>query len=261
MLEVSSLSCGYGSKTIVHDADLTIEPGQTLCLLGPNGSGKTTLFKTILGFLKPMGGKIFSSGRDMLKMNRRELAREIAYVPQSHTTAFPFRVFDMVTMGRTAHMGTFASPSRHDRIKASGALESLGVSHLAAKPYTEISGGERQMVLIARAIAQEAKMVIMDEPSSNLDFGNQVKVLTQIRKLSSLGVGVLLTTHFPEHALLCADHVAIMHDGQVRVAGSPHETITEKCLKEIYGVEARVLDWIGENGVQTRACVPVLIKS
>jgi iron complex transport system ATP-binding protein len=258
MLDVENLTCGYGSRTIVRDASLAISAGEIMCLLGPNGSGKTTFFKTILGFLKPLGGRMRMEGEDIACMKRTRLARSVAYVPQSHAPSFPFRVSEVVTMGRTAHLGLFASPSRRDVEVARESLDTVGIGYLADKPYTEISGGERQMTLIARALAQQAKLLIMDEPTSSLDFGNQVRVLGHIRKLTARGIGILFTTHIPGHALLCADRVAVMHGGTIRRTGTPHDIVTETCLRELYGVEARVIDWTDKDGARFGACVPML---
>ena len=255
-LDVRDLTCGYGDTAVTHGASMAVSTGEVVCLLGPNGSGKTTLFKTILGFLKPMGGAITIDGDDITRWSRRRLAREIAYVPQQHTPSFPFRVLDVVTMGRTAHMGAFASPTRRDEEIAAGALDAAGMAHLGQKPYTEISGGERQMVLITRAMVQEARLLIMDEPTSNLDYGNQVRVLGHIREMASRGIGVLMTTHFPNHAFLCADRCALMHRGRIHSDGRPDDVITERALLELYGVETRIHRVGDASGAGIRVCVP-----
>ncbi|HBF34374.1 TPA: iron ABC transporter ATP-binding protein [Candidatus Sumerlaeota bacterium] len=258
MLEAQALTCGYGKRAVVCEANLRITPGEVVCLLGPNGSGKTTFFKTLLGFLKPLGGRILIQGEDVLKWSRNQLARTIAYVPQSHTPTFPFRVLDVVTMGRVAHLGLFASPSRSDMRTSEKALEAVGMGHLAEKPYTEISGGERQMILIARALAQEARLMIMDEPTSSLDFGNQIRLLKHVRKLADSGMGILMTTHLPNHAMLCGNRVAVIDNGRMRLAGKPGEVLDERCLKEIYGINVRVLDTENMQGESMKTCVPML---
>lgn len=258
LLDVEKLTCGYNGREVVHEASLQIEPGQVVCLLGPNGSGKTTFFKTILGFLKPLGGRRQLDGRDLASMSRRELARVVAYVPQAHTPSFPFSVLDVVTMGRTVHMGMFASPSRADVQAAHEALDAVGVEHLADKPYTEISGGERQMSIIARVLTQQARLLIMDEPTSSLDFGNQARVLSMLRRLSSRGLGLLFTTHIPGHALLCADRVAIMHNGTISKNGVPAHVITEQSLEQLYGVQTRIMCGSKPGESSLSACVPML---
>lgn len=254
-LEMRGLRCGYGAVPVTHDVSLAVTSGEVVCLLGPNGSGKTTLFKTILGFLRPMAGTISIDGADIARRGHRRLARDIAYVPQLHTPSFPFRVLDVVMMGRTAHLGAFASPTCHDEKLARAALSDAGIEHLQHKPYTEISGGERQMVLIARALVQEARLLVMDEPTSNLDYGNQVRVLGQIRRLAADGIGVLMTLHYPNHAFLCADRIALMHRGRVHAVGPPHEVITEKSLLDIYGVTTSI-HCLGTEDGGARVCVP-----
>ena len=167
-LEINNVSCGYHHGTVVKDISVGLTSGEILCVLGPNGVGKTTLFKTILGFLRPQGGEILLDGENVRTWPRRRLAMVIGYVPQAHTPAFPFRVLDVVLMGRTAHIGLAASPAKADVAVAETALDVLGVSFLRDRIYTEISGGERQMVLIARALAQQPRFLVMDEPTANL---------------------------------------------------------------------------------------------
>lgn len=255
-LEFRNVTCGYGATPVAHDLSLEMVSGEVVCLLGPNGSGKTTLFKTILGFLRPMRGTITIDGSDISRWGRRRLAREIAYVPQLHTPSFPFRVLDVVMMGRTAHIGAFASPSRRDEEAAWAALEAAGMAHLAARSYTEISGGERQMILISRALVQEANLLILDEPTSNLDYGNQVRVLRHIRELAGQGIGILMTTHMPDHALLCADRCVLMHHGRIHLAGAPDDVITAQSLHDLYGVTARIMCLGEEDAGRVRLCVP-----
>ena len=176
ILELRGLSCGYGRRKVLSDVNLSVA-GENLCLLGPNGVGKTTLFRTILGAIEPMGGEVLVDGKSIVAQSRRQRARLMAYVPQAHTAPFPFHVIDVVLTGRTAHISLTSAPSRHDEEVARAALERMGIADLDDRPYTELSGGERQLVLIARALAQEPRVLIMDEPSSHLDFGNQARLL------------------------------------------------------------------------------------
>ena len=254
-LEIERAGCGYGGKPVVEDVSFSLDPGDVLCLLGANGSGKTTLFKAILGLLRLRGGRILVDGADTASWPQRRLARTLAYVPQAHTPPFPFAVRDVVLMARTAHLGIFGSPSRLDASIAEDAMETLGVSHLAHARYTEISGGERQLVLIARALAQQSEFLIMDEPTSNLDFGNQVRVLRRIKELAGRKLGLLMTTHFPDHAFLCASRVAVLKAGKLLAMGRPEEVITGRQLEGAYGVSVRVVEV--EAGL--RVCVPGLI--
>ena len=174
-LEAKHLDFGYRGHRVGNDVSLSLEAGEVLCLLGPNGSGKTTLFKTLLVLLSPQGGRVLMDGADLQQKKRDEVARLVSYVPQAHAAFFPFTVREVVLMGRTAHLGVFSSPSRHDRDVAQAAIERMRLAQLADSVYTRISGGERQLALIARALAQEARVVVMDEPTANLDFGNQVR--------------------------------------------------------------------------------------
>lgn len=240
VLETTGLGIGYPGHAVGRNIDINVETGQVLCLLGPNGGGKTTLFKTILGLLKPQAGGVHLNGAPLISLPRTEIARRIAYVPQAHTAHFPYRVIDMVLMGRTAHLGPFASPARRDHEKALEALDSLGIANLADAEYTRISGGQRQLALVARALAQDAPTLVMDEPTASLDFGNQVVVLEQVRKLARTGLSIVLSTHDPDHAFACADKVAILAGGKIAIHGTPKSVVTAKRLREIYGVKVRI---------------------
>ena len=255
-LEARNLGFGYGSRRVGTDVSLALAAGEVLCLLGPNGSGKTTLFKTLLGLLPPQAGDVLIDGADLRTRSREQVARMVSYVPQAHAAFFPFTVREVVLMGRTAHLGVFSSPSRRDREVAHAALERMHLSHLADSIYTRISGGERQLTLIARALAQDAQVVVMDEPTANLDFGNQVRVLQHIRSLAGSGIGVLLSTHDPDHAFLCADRVAMLHDGRLVRHGPPPEVITAESLKQVYGVDAVVARVAIPGNAERPVCLP-----
>src|SRR5262249_23204771 len=221
-LEARDLAFGYRGHPVGRDVSLALGAGEVMCLLGPNGSGKTTLFKTLLGLLPAQGGRVLMDGAELSGRKRNEIARMVSYVPQAHAAFFPFSVSEVVLMGRTAHVGVFSSPSRQDQGMAAAALERMGLAHLADSIYTRVSGGERQLTLIARALAQDARIVVMDEPTANLDFGNQVRVLQHIQSLAQSGIGVLLSTHDPDQAFLCANRVAMLHDGRLARVGTPY---------------------------------------
>lgn len=257
-LDVINLSCGYGTETIVKNISMNVSEGEILCILGPNGVGKTTFFKTILGFLKLQSGKILLDGQNINNWSKRKLAASIGYVPQAHTPPFPFTVMDVIIMGRTAHLGMFESPSKRDREIAEEAMKSLNITYLKDKIYTEISGGERQMVLIARALTQQSKILIMDEPTSNLDFGNQVRVLEEINKLSQKGLGIIMTSHFPDHAFLCCSKVALMQKNNIFNIGTVDEVVTEENLKRAYGVEVKITSVLNGKGEKIKTCVPII---
>lgn len=258
ILEIKNAVCGYGSKSVIKNISTTVKSGEILCILGPNGVGKTTLFKTILGFLKLQGGEILLDGKNTKSWSKKQLARMISYVPQTHTPPFPFKVLDVVLMGRTAHIGMFSTPSKYDKEIAEAAINDLNISYLKDKIYTEISGGERQMVLIARALAQQSKILVMDEPTSNLDFGNQIRVLEQINNLAKKGLGVIMTSHFPDHAFLCSTKVALMQKNNKFTVGNMNDIITEENLKSAYGVNVKIISTENSYGEKIKSCVPLL---
>ena len=254
---LDNVTCGYKDLTVLSNVSFSIGSGEALCLLGPNGVGKTTLFRSMLGFLKPFGGTITLDGDDISTWSSRTLAKKIGYVPQNHTPPFAYPVVDVVTMGRLARISPISSPSGHDVDKARECLERLGISHLADKLYTQVSGGERQMVLIARALAQEPEVLVMDEPTASLDYGNQVKVLRQISNLVKEGISVIMTTHFPDHAFLCATKVGLITRDWVRF-GAPDEVVTEDSLKETYGVDVRIVKEHTCTCGTLKGCIPIV---
>ncbi|MEI3854537.1 MULTISPECIES: ABC transporter ATP-binding protein [unclassified Ensifer] len=236
-LEIRDLAFGYGARTVGEDISLSLAAGEVLALLGPNGTGKTTLFKTVLGLLPVKAGDILLDKKPLSAWSRRERAKQIAYVPQAHAALFPFTVLEVVLMGRAPHLAPFSSPDSRDHRIAMEALDGLGMTQLAARPYTEISGGERQMALIARALAQEPSILVMDEPTANLDYGNQMRVLSHIRALAARGLSVVLSTHNPDHAFLVADRVALLHASKLAALGVPKAVLTPAALKKLYDID------------------------
>jgi iron complex transport system ATP-binding protein len=235
------LSIGYRDRVVGRGLDVGLREGEVLALLGPNGSGKTTLLKTLLGILAPLGGAALIDERPIASYPAPERARRIAYVPQSHVPTFAFTVETVVLMGRTAHGNLFSAPSRRDRQVAARTLEHFGIAALAARPYTMISGGERQLVLLARALAQEPRFIVLDEPTASLDFGNQGKVMREMRALAGAGHGVLFTTHDPNHALRAADRAFLMRDGQRLAEGGVRDVLTRAQLESLYGAPVETL--------------------
>lgn len=250
MLSVRGVSCGYGARTVLSDVTFDLEAGQVLALLGPNGVGKTTLFKTLLGFMAPRAGRVSIEGRDTAQWTRRDFAKTVGYIPQLHTPSFSFSVHDVVLMGRTPHVSGLSSPGAHDEAIAVEAMERMGIEHLARRDYASLSGGERQMVLIARALAQRPRILVMDEPCASLDFGNQARLLEQLLALGADGIAVIMTTHDPNHALLLDGDVLCLANGGVVAAGRAREVLTAGLMETLYGVEVEM------GG----ACVPVLRK-
>jgi iron complex transport system ATP-binding protein len=253
-LVVEGLGYGYPGRSVGRDVSLELGAGEVLCVLGPNGGGKTTLLRTLLGLLPPQGGTIFLDGRPLAAWPRHELARVMAYVPQAHAGHFAFSVCDIVLMGRTAHLGLFAVPAQRDCEAAMHALDTLGITHLAEQPYTRISGGERQLVLIARALAQGATLLVLDEPTAGLDFGNQLRVLQQIDTLAASGIGVVFSTHDPDQAFQCADQALLLRPGGPLCSGAPDAVLNRDNLRELYGVAVDVVEL--PNG--RRACLSVI---
>lgn len=240
-LAVEKLSGGYHGKQVLSEIDFALHTGEVVCLLGPNGCGKTTLFKMILRLLHPAQGTVRVGGKNIASWSERRLARTFGYVPQAHTPPFAFLVRDVVLMARAAHLGSFAAPGAIDERVADEALESLGILHMANRRYTEISGGERQMVLIARALAQQAPWLILDEPAASLDLANQMKVLQTAKDLARRGFGVLMTTHDPTHAFLCASRVVLMNAGRILACDTPARALTVEALAAAYDTPVQVL--------------------
>jgi iron complex transport system ATP-binding protein len=234
------LTIGYNDRVVGTRLDISLKTGEVLALLGPNGGGKTTLLKTLLGLLPPKGGEVELGGRPLASYTSRERARRIAYVPQSHTATFAFTVETVVLMGRTVHGSLFNRPTAADRVVAARMLERFGIAHLANRPSTQISGGERQLTLLARALAQEPQFVVLDEPTASLDFGNQGRVMHEIRTLGRSGHGVLFTTHDPNHAMRAADHAFLLRQGARIADGDVRSVLTRERLEALYGAKLAV---------------------
>ena len=255
MLEVQNLSFSYGRQNALSGIGFEAPEGARIAVLGPNGAGKSTLFRCILGLLPRFEGSIQMNGRDIRTMGAGELARCAAYIPQSTVPVFDYTVLEMVLMGMTGQLSPFAGPGRQQMAAAETVLRSLGILFLADRSFGKISGGERQLALIARAIAQGAKILVMDEPTANLDFGNQHLVLERMDELASRGYTVLFSTHNPDHALLYANQVLVLRSGQMLTAGPTQTVLTGDLLTRLYGVEVRL------EGLDTdpsrKLCVPV----
>lgn len=257
-LTLKHVTCGYGTTPILKDVSLTLRQGEIVCILGPNGIGKTTVFRSVLGFLKLLEGEVLLDGVPRDRIRARDFAKCVGYVPQSHEPPFPFSVPDVVVMGRAAHLRPFEAPGLEEYRIVDQVLNMLEISYLREKTYTQISGGERQMVLIARALAQNSGLLVMDEPTANLDFGNQIHVLQSIKKLTASGLGVLMTTHNPDHAFLCCDRVILLTKDKQVLEGTVDEIVTEENLRKAYGVEVRITTTVTETGEKIRSCVPLL---
>ena len=251
MLEICSATLGYveknNKKTVLENISFEINKGEVLCILGANGAGKTTLFRSILGFEQLLAGKMKIDGSDIHGMSRQELAKRIAYVPQQHIPPFPYSVYEVVLMGRCAHVQGFSVPSENDEKEAMKALEWLGLEEMKTEVYTRLSGGERQLVLIARALAQDADYILMDEPAANHDFGNQLKLLKTINALAEAGKGVCFTSHNPDHAFLIKTRVLALEGKNSWEIGQAEDVITPKLLSVMYGIKAGITTYTGED--------------
>ena len=237
---VQNLCFSYGGDPVLQGVSFRAECGELWSVLGPNGAGKSTLFRCILGLLRPSSGNISIDGTPIASLNARRLARKIAYIPQSHSPVFNFSVLDTVLMGTTARLGSFESPKQKQIREAEDALKQLGIFHLRDRGYGNISGGERQLALIARAIAQQAKILIMDEPSASLDFGNRLRVMQTVRALAREGYTVIQSTHDPDQAYRYSDKILALHGGRVLTAGVPDEVVTDPIISALYGTGVEV---------------------
>jgi len=237
LMHVQQLDTGYGHTAVGRNIHLRLYKGQILCLLGPNGSGKSTLFRTLLGLQAARSGQIHIQQRPLAAWTPAQLACCVAYVPQAQDNALPLTAQEVVLLGRAARIPFFSTPSRTDHAHALDCLRTLGMAHLAQRSYTELSGGEKQLVLIARALAQEPQALIMDEPTASLDFGNQIRVLRHMRKLADDGMTILFCTHQPEHARRIADHVALLKDGCLHGTETPATALTLKRLAWLYDLD------------------------
>ena len=245
ILSVENLSFSYTRRPVLQDVSFAAEKGELLSILGPNGVGKSTLFRCILGSLEGYSGRICVDGRDIRTLPHRERARRMAYIPQIHRPTFGYTVLDTVLMGTTRQLSPLQQPGREQVYMARSALERVGVSHLTERNFAHLSGGEQQLVLIARALAQQSDILIMDEPTSALDYGNQFRVLQQVRALSREGYTVLLSTHNPQHALTFAHRVLALQDGSVAALGPSGDVLTPDLLRRLYGVDTALADTPG----------------
>lgn len=258
MLQVKHLSFSYGGVPALRDVSFDVAPGTVLCVMGPNGSGKSTLLDTVLGLHVPDTGTILLNGKDLSGMDRKIIARHVAYVPQNHAVTFPYTVRKAVLMGRTAYLSPFGSPTKDDRVRCEQALKQVGIEALADRPYNTISGGELRLVLLARALCQDAPLILMDEPTAHLDYRNELMLLGTVCTLSrEHGITMVIATHAPQQAFYLENkHINIqtmfLKKGSVAAFGTPENCITTELLRDVYGIEAKILDSDGEKTVLLR---------
>lgn len=253
LFEVKGISFDYDGEEIFSDIGFSIERGDVLCILGPNGTGKTTLIKCLNGLHDISSGEILINGENIKKLSFKQISKHIGYIPQAHVPSFPFKVFDVVLMGRAPYLNLTDSPKEEDRKIALDALKTLGIEDLKDKEYTNLSGGERQLVFLARVLCQKPDILILDEPTSHLDFGNQIRLLEIIDNLAKSGLSIIMSSHFPDHAFLSSTKVAIMKDSQFIDFGTPDSVVTEKNLRRAYSIDVRLMELDGKRKV----CVPM----
>ena len=261
LIAVRDVSFSYGTKPVFDQISFNVEKGEIFCLIGPNGCGKTTLLDCLLGLHTFDSGTFELFGEDACHLSSRKIAKAMAYVPQLHERTFPYTVRQIVTMGRAAHLGFFESPSPKDNVLADEALERMGIGHLGHRPYTQLSGGEVQLVMLARALVQQTPIIVMDEPTAHLDFRHELMILEIVSSLvKEKNLSIIMATHFPNHAYYFQSKqirtaIALFHKGEFIAVGDPESVINEHRLQELYGIQADVISVSHPDGIQMKHIV------
>ncbi|MDB0440195.1 ABC transporter ATP-binding protein [Clostridioides difficile] len=253
ILEVKNLSYFYKERNVLNQISFTAEGSQLLCILGPNGAGKSTMFKCILQLLKGYKGEILLDGKSLKDYKIKHLARKIAYIPQSHNPVFSYSVTEMVLMGTTSQISPMSKPTKKQLKIVEESLDKIGISYLKDRSFINLSGGERQLVLIARALAQNANILIMDEPTSDLDYGNQIRVLNTVKELTKDGYIIIQSTHNPDQAFLYADKVLALYNHEILAFGVPKYIINSGLIKKLYNVDVELNSLYDDK---IRVCIP-----
>ncbi len=252
------VAVGYNAdKPIQRFVNFSVQSGEVCCILGPNGCGKTTLVKSILGINPLLSGSITLDGSDITQWSAARISQDVAYVAQRHSQPFPFEVKDVVMLGRLAKTKSASGrPTRRDYNIVENALKEMGIWHLRDVPYVDISGGELQMVMFARALAQEPNLLIMDEPTAALDYGNAVRVIEKVREMAKAGYAVMMITHNPDHAFMTGANVALFMRNRNMVFGNAYEVITRANIQDAYGVNVKLVEFVHDNDEVMRMCAP-----
>lgn len=254
-LEVKDLSFSYGDNKVLDNVSFSSSGGEAIAVLGPNGVGKSTFFKCILGFLPIRKGKIEIEGKDISIMKGKELSKYIAYIPQSSSPVFNHTVLDSVAMGMNNQIGLFSVPGEKEREKAAAALDRLGILKLKDRGCLNISGGERQLMLIARAMVQDARIIVMDEPTSSLDYGNSYRVMETIMSLSKDGYTILFSTHDPDAAMRYSDRVIAFYKGEIIRDGKPSTVLNTDVLSTLYSINVAIRN-VRVREKEYSVCIP-----
>lgn len=241
MLRIEDLQAGYGDRAVLRGVSLLVNPGEVVALVGPNGCGKTTLLKAVTRVVPWIAGDVFAGEASVRDLSTRELSRRIAVVPQNPQLPLGYTASEAVLMGRTPHLGFLEQEGPGDFRSVEAALARVGAGQLAGRRVDELSGGERQNVVLARALAQDTPILLLDEPTANLDIGHQISVAGLVRELAASGLAVLAAIHDLSLASLYSDRIALMWNGRIFRLGRPEEVLTEENLREVYGAEVTVL--------------------
>ncbi|MDR2896525.1 MAG: ABC transporter ATP-binding protein [Propionibacteriaceae bacterium] len=253
-VRVEGLAFAYHGRPVLRGVDLTWGDGQLVCLLGANGAGKTTLFRCVLGLQTGYRGRVWLDDTDLAQRSPRDIARSIAYLPQTERSAFNYTVAQVALMGTYPLTSALIGPRPAQLARVRAALDQLGLTHLAERGFQELSGGERQSVLVARALAQSSGGLLLDEPTASLDFGNGWRLMTTARRLADEGRLVVVSTHDPTLALRFADHVTVLDEGQVLADGPADQVVTSALIEQVYKLTAEVTTVKVETGL-----VPVVV--
>ena len=261
ILSAKDIYFSYGSHQVLSGVSLDVGEGKVICIMGPNGSGKTTLLDCLMGINKVEKGSIELFEKDIYSMSRKDIAKDISYMPQIHGVSFPYTVREFVLMGRMAYAGTFGSPGEKDFEACEAAIEKAGLKAYADMAYSSLSGGELRLCLLARALCQDAKVIMMDEPTAHLDFRNEMLFLERVAMLAKEGaVSVVMSTHSPNHALMLeslgvSTKAMLLKDGKVYMKGNPSEVIDQSSIAEVFGVEAKIVDIDGMKNMFIKGAI------
>ena len=256
-LEIKNLIGGYGENVVVNDISFVVNSGEMIYVLGPNGGGKTTMFNMLIGYKKRMSGQILLEGSDIETFSDIELAKQMAYIPQQDVSTFSYTVEDVVIMGRACHLKRFAVPQSHDYEIVNEILEMMGIARFAKREYTELSGGERQLVLIARALCQKAKIIIMDEPLTGLDFANKAMVTKALKELTDVGHTIIMSTHNAINNYTDDAKILLIDAQGKSIFGEIGNIISNNIIQQAYNIPLQTICSTDERGGRHLLCLPV----